>query len=405
MSGRRKGSGRGDSPAPPGAVRGRAAPDAFRYWAEHPSEAGVFAGETDGSVMGRPLYWVTGWETAGQVLRDSGRFSSRINYETMGPVMGKLILSMDGEEHRRYRDLVARAFRASSLERWADELIQPTVDSLVDAIAPKGRADLVSEFTHAYPVQIIASILGVPVEDHVQFQRWAEDINCGPTDWERSRSASSAMTGYLEPIVAERRANPTGDLISDLVSAEVSGRRLDDEHLYGFLRLLLPAGAETTYRALGNALLALLTHPRDLARVAADPDLVPAAIEETLRWETPVTMVSREAVEALELGGARVAAGSAVVVATAAADRDPSRYERGELWDLDREPRPHMAFGTGRHQCLGMHLARMEMRIALETVLRRLRGLRLDPGHSEPEVSGFSFRSPESLPVLFEAER
>lgn len=360
------------------------------------SVAEVGAGHTD-----RPTWWVTRWEDVERVLRDADAFSSRINGETMGPIMGDLILAMDGDQHRRYRDLVAKAFRASSLERWGDELIRPTVHALLDRLAPLGRADLVADFTYAYPVQIIAAILGVPVEDYAQFQHWADDINLGPTDLSRSLPAATAMKEYLAPIVADRRANPRGDLISDLVTAELDGHTLDEGHLYGFLRLLLPAGAETTFRALGSMLCALLTQPDALREVRDDRSLVNAAIEETLRWETSVTLVNREAVRDVELGGATIPEGASVLVATASANHDEARYERADEWDLHRPAKPHMAFGTGRHQCLGMHLARLEMRVALEGILDRLPDLRLDPDEPAPEMKGFAFRSPDRLPVLF----
>jgi cytochrome P450 len=250
-------------------------------------------------------------------------------------------------------------------------------------------------------VQIIAAILGVPVEDYAQFQHWADDINLGPTDLARSLPAAAAMKEYLAPIVADRRASPRGDLISDLVTAEVEGHMLADGHLYGFLRLLLPAGAETTFRAMGSLLLALLEHPEALAEVDGDRALIPVAIEETLRWETSVTLVNREAVHDVELSGVTIPQGASVLVATASANHDESRYDRADEWDLHRKPKPHMAFGTGRHQCLGMHLARLEMRVALEGILDRLPNLRLDPDEPAPLRQGFAFRSPDRLPVLF----
>src|SRR3954451_12784804 len=256
--------------------------DPYPLWAD--ARRGRSVDKVVEDVRGRDIYWVTTWDEVTHVLRDSEDFSSRINADTIGEYMGRtLIVGMDGAEHRRYRDLVAKAFRASSLERWGDELIEPTVRALLDRIAPRGRADLVGDFTYAYPVQIIAAILGVPVEDYEQFQGWAENINLGPPQPERSRPAADAMTEYLRPIVEDRRANPAGDLISDLVTAEIAGHRLDDDHVYSFLRLLLPAGAETTYRLLGSALLGLLTHPDALAEVRDDRALIGPAIEETLR--------------------------------------------------------------------------------------------------------------------------
>jgi len=345
---------------------------------------------------------VTRHDDVERVLRDPKRFSSRINADTMGPVMGIVILAMDGEEHRRYRNLVAHAFRPSALAQWEHSLIAPTIDRLIDGIAPLGRADLVAEITSKFPVQVIAGVLGVPSEDHAEFHAWADAMNLGPEDYTVSTAASRAMRDYLTPIVEDRKTRPTGDLISDIVTAEVDGQRLDDEHIYGFLRLLLPAGAETTYREMGNCLFALLSHPETLLRVRADLGLLDTVIEETLRWETSVTMVNRETTCPVRIAGTELPAGVSVVCATGSANRDGSRFARPDEWDLDRPARQHLAFGTGRHQCLGMHLARLELRVGLGALLTRLPGLRLDDGAGTPGVEGHAFRSPPCLPVVFD---
>jgi cytochrome P450 len=336
------------------------------------------------------------------VLRDGETFSSRINDDTMGPFMGRTILAMDGDEHRAYRNLVASAFRASALERWGGEVVTPSVNALLDDIAPKGMADLVHDLTARFPVQVIAAIIGVPLEDYDQFQVWADEINFGPRDPRRSKAASDAMTAYLRPIVDDRRAHPADDLLSDLVTAEVDGHTLDDDHLYGFLRLLIPAGAETTFRMFGNALVALLTHPDVLAEVTADRSLLPAIIEETLRWETSVTMVNREVTKDVDVGGCPVPKGAGILALVGSANRDETHYDTPDAWDPHREPKPHMAFGTGIHQCLGMHLARLELRIGLDAVLTRLPNLRPDPAFPPPEIRGLPFRSPPALHVLFD---
>ena len=211
------------------------------------------------------------------------------------------------------------------------------------------------------------------------------------------------MTAYLEPIVADRRQNPTGDLLSDLVTAEVDGHTLDEDHLYGFLRLLIPAGAETTFRMFGNSLVALLTHPEVLAEVTADRSLIPAVIEETLRWETSVTMVNREATKDVDVDGCPIPKGAGILALVGSANRDEAHYGAPDEWDPHREPKPHVAFGTGIHQCLGMHLARLELRIGLDAVLTRLPNLRPDPAFPAPEIRGLPFRSPPALHVLFDA--
>jgi cytochrome P450 len=372
--------------------------DIYEFWEACRRDTPVMP--VDG--LDAPMWILTRHEDVERALRDPDRFSSTVNEQAMGPVMGKVILGMDGDEHRRYRSLVAHAFRPSALARWEHDLIGPTIGALLDEVAPIGRCDLVAAVTTRYPVQVIAGIIGVPVEDGDQFQRWALEISLGPEDYPVSTAAGQAMRDYLEPLVAERRARPTGDLISDIVTAEVDGERLSDDHVYGFLRLLLPAGAETTFRVMGSCLFALLTHPDALERVRADPSLLGAVIEETLRWETSVTLVARNTTCPVEVGGVTIPEGATVACATGSANRDEERYPRAGEWELDRDGPAHLAFGTGRHQCLGMHLARLELRVGLAAVLERLPNLRLDPGAEPVAVEGFAFRSPPNLPVVFD---
>lgn len=375
----------------------------YPWWEQARHECPVY--RADASTMGfagRPLFGISRYADVEGVLRDPQRFSSAINAEHIGQYMGELILAMDGQEHRSYRGLVAHAFRASALERWDAALIGPTIGRLLDDLAPRGRADLVRDLTSQYPVQVICGLVGVPLEDSAQFHEWAEQINTGPLHPEAGMAASQAMRDYLSPIVEDRRAHPQDDLISDLVHAEVDGERLSDEKIYGFLRLLLPAGAETTFRVMGNALTALLTHPDVLHRVVADPRLLPAVIEETLRWETSVTQVSRVAAVDTEVDGCPIPKGAAISVLTGSADRDEARYEHSEQFDIDRPVQNHLAFGTGQHQCLGMHLARLELRVGLDAILHRLPNLRLDPDEPPPVIAGLAFRGPVTLPVLYD---
>ncbi len=377
--------------------------DIYDYWEEcrRDQPVGRFGGE------GSDIWLVTRYDDVERVLRDPKRFSSRINADTMGPVMGTVILAMDGEEHRRYRNLVAHAFRPSALARWESELIAPTIHRLIDGLASRPGADLVVEITSQFPVQVIARVLGVPAEDHGRFHTWALDMNKGPDDYPVSTAASAAMREYLTPIVEDRKVHPTDDLISDIVTAEMDGERLSDEHIYGFLRLLLPAGAETTFAAMGSCLFALLSRPEVLDRVRADPSLLDAVVEETLRWETSVTMVNRETTCPVEIDGVTVPQGVSLVCATGSANRDESRYRDPTEWDIDRREPGHIAFGTGRHQCLGMHLARMELRVGLGALLERLAGLRFDDSAAgdagNVRIEGLAFRSPPRLPVLFDS--
>ena len=371
----------------------------YPMWAEERENAPV----QNVGMFGDDGCLIIDWEHAEQVLRDATTFSSSINMEHIGQFMGELIVGLDGDEHRAYRNLVAKAFRQSQLEKWDGTLVRPLINELVDGIESKGRAELVADITSKYPVQVICGIVGVPLEDSEQFAQWAIEINTGPIDPPKGFAAKQAMTDYLQPLIDARREAPTGDFLSDLVHAEVDGERLRDERLWGFLRLLLPAGAETTYRVLGSALYALLAHPEIMKRVQADHSLIPAVVEETLRWETSVTMVSRVATRDTEIGGCPIRKGEAVGVATGAANRDGGRFERPEEFDIDRPPALHLAFGTGPHQCLGMHLARLELATALDVILTRLPNLRFDPDDTGPAatVEGIAFRGPTRLPVVF----
>ncbi len=376
----------------------------YAMWDEaRRSECPVIAIDGMDAMGPGTFYQITRYKDAEGVLRDDKTFSSTINMAHIGQFMGELIVGMDGDEHRAYRNLVAKAFRASQLGKWDETLVRPCINRLLDEIAPLGHADLVASVTSKYPIQVICGIAGVPLEDASQFAQWAEEINTGPMAPERGHAASQAMVDYLRPLVEARRANPTGDFLSDLVHAEVDGEKLTDGKLYGFLRLLLPAGGETTFRVMGNALYALLTHPDELERVRNDRALVADVIEETLRWETSVTMVSRVATHDAEVAGCPIQAGSPVGVITGSANHDETRWDDANEWKLGRPVQHHLAFGTGPHQCLGMHLARLELNVGLQTILDRLPGLRLDEAQAaDAVIEGYAFRGPRALPVLFD---
>jgi len=351
----------------------------------------------------RPAFCVTRFAEAEQVLRDGKAFGSGIYPEIHGPFKGVTLRGMDGAQHSRYRGLVVPAFRPSVLASWERERVEPIAQELLDRIAPKGAGELVSDLTSRFPIQVICEILGLPRQDHARFLAWSEDLNRGPFAPAAGRAAAAAMAAYFRPLIAARRAEPAGDLLSELVSAELEGERLDEEHVLGFLRLLVPAGAETTYRLLGSALCALLTHPDILGGLAADPGRIPAVVEETLRWEPSVTMTMRVTTQDTELAGQRLALGTPITVLLGSANRDESRWADPARFDPARPALPHLGFGTGTHVCLGLHLARLELRVGIAAVCARLRNLRLDPGEPAPVVQGYAFRGPDRLPVRFDA--
>jgi cytochrome P450 len=344
---------------------------------------------------------VLGYDECQAVLTAPDTFSSSIYDQIMGPVMGRTLLELEGAEHRASRALVSPSFRAKLLERWRRELVEVVVNGLIDRFAPRGCADLVSEFTFAFPAQVIARLMGLPREDYLRFQRLSIELLNVIYDWDRGIAASAALKQYFEEVLAERRSDPQDDLISTLAESEIDGARLSDEEIFAFLLLILPAGLETTYRAAGNLLVGLLTKPALLDRVRADRGMVGGAIEEVLRWEPPITSVMRVTAHDCELGGIAIPAGTNVNVSVAAANRDPQRYPDPDRFDPTRTNIAHLTFGAGLHLCLGAHLARMEMSVAINALLDRLPELRLDPRSPPPSITGVAFRSPAAVQVEF----
>jgi cytochrome P450 len=354
-----------------------------------------------------PSYIVYRHADVMRVLRDGETFSSSVIAEGMREVWGhKIIVGMDAPEHHRHRALVSVAFRQRTLARWEESLVRRVVDELIDQFIDHGRANLVSNYTFPFPAKVIAGVLGLPEEDYRQFQRWAVGIINVSRDWDRAVQCSHELRDYLAHIVDERRHDPRDDLVTDLVTAELDGEKLDDEEIFSFLRMLLPAGIETTYRSSGNLLSLLLTHPDQLEAVRADRSLIPQAIEEGLRYESPVLLTVRVTTTETSLSGVEIPAGTVVTSMLGSANRDPEAHDNPEAFDILRDPKQHVSFGTGPHLCLGMHLARMETRIALNALFDRLPNLRLDQDEArrvDAHIHGdMLFRSPTCLPVVWD---
>jgi len=353
--------------------------------------------------LGVDVTMVYSYDLASVVLRDEARFSAILNGKWMRPLLGRTILEMDGREHFVHRRLIGHAFRPRVVTAWEDTLIRPLAHEMIDRFAARGSAELVRAFTWQLPVRVFASILGVPAIDHERWQRWAVALERAAVDWNSAVAAAKEAEGYFARVMDQRRAEPGTDVISDLVTAELEGERLPEDVIHGFLRLLIPAGAATTYRLLGSMTLALVSEPDRLDAVRADRGLIARAVEETLRWEAPVQFAMREATEETELDGTPIAKGAPVFVNLGAANRDEERYDHPDTFDLSRPnpPPPHIAFGDGVHRCLGEHLAKLEAAAALDVLLDRLPDVRLDPDVGESFEIGYAFRSPNQVPVRF----
>jgi cytochrome P450 len=355
---------------------------------------------------GPPIFMVYRHADVVRLFKDNAVFSSSNLRDTMGPAMGdQIILGMDEPEHRRHRGLVSTAFRQRALARWEETLVSQVVGDLIDGFADRGSLDLVPDFTYLFPSKVVAGVLGLPGEDFRQFQKWAIAIIALHSNWDRGIVAGDELKQYLATILAERRVNPGDDVISDLAVAELDGERLDDEEIFSFLRLLLPAGIETTFRSSGNLLYLLLTHPEQMEAVRQDRSLLPQAIEEALRFEPPLLLTARIVLEDTELSGMKIPKGSSVSPMLGAANRDPEVFDHPDEFDIFRDPKQHISFGHGVHVCLGMHLARLETRVAISTLLDRLPNLRLDTeraARDDTHIHGEVFRSPTSLPVVWD---
>ena len=383
--------------------------DPYPYFAQKRSASGVFHGtvvdysKTPESLRPKNSFAAMSFDAVNKAFRDGQVFSSTYYDNTIGLFIGPSILAMEGKKHREHRNLVSAAFKSKALARWEPSIVQPICDALIEEFIDAGQADLVRDFTFEFPTRVIAELLGLPAEDVPEFRRRAVQLINYTVKYERAFEASAALKDYFLELIEQRRVKPTEDIIGDLVTADIDGEKLSDEAIYSFLRLLLPAGLETTYRSSGNLLFLLLTHPEQFDAVQADHALIAPAIEEGLRFETPLTTVQRFTTEDTVLEGMRIPARSAVDLCIGSANRDQRRWQRPEEFDIFRQQTPHISFAAGEHTCLGLHLARMETRVALECLLNRVTNVKLVID-DDPHIYGQPFRSPTALPVTFDTK-
>jgi cytochrome P450 len=383
--------------------------DPYPFFAHKRRHAGVFCGtvmdysKTPESLRPKHEYSAMSFNAVNTMFRDSQVFSSKPYDKTIGLFMGPTILAMEGKKHRDHRNLVSAAFKSKALAQWEPTIVRPVCNALIDEFIDAGEADLVRNFTFEFPTRVIARLLGLPDEDLPMFHKRAVQLISYHVNYERAFEASAVLKDYFVEQIEQRKSQPTEDIIGDLVTAEIDGEKLSDEAIYSFLRLLLPAGLETTYRSSGNLLYLLLTHPDQFAALQADRELIGQAIEEGLRFETPLTTVQRFTTEDTEVEGVEIPARSVIGVCIGSANRDERRWERSEEFDIFRNHMPHISFAAGEHTCLGLHLARLETRVALECLLNRLTNVNLLTD-DDPHIHGQPFRSPTALPVTFDAK-
>jgi len=339
-----------------------------------------------------PIWFVTRYEDAATVPLDDERFvrdyrlaldPEQLEADSTPPIVQLIdnhMLSKDGEEHRRLRRLVTKAFTPRMVEQLRPR-IETIAGQLLDAIEADGHAELMEAYAFPLPIAVIAELLGIPTGDRDRFRTWSEAMvmpSFGDEELARFVALMDEFVTYLHELFARRRANPTEDLVSALVAAHEQDDALSEDELVGMTVLLIVAGHETTVGLIGNAVLALLTHPGERERLETEPGLLPTAVEELLRFDSPVERtLNRWATTEVELGGCTIRRGDLVIPILGSANRDEERFAEPDRLDLSRKDIRHLAFGRGSHYCLGAPLARLEAEIALAALLGRFPTLRL----------------------------
>lgn len=360
------------------------------------------------------VWHVYGHQEAVRTLSDPATFSSNTNRkvpEAEGFTEGNL-LQLDPPDHRKLRNLVSHAFTPKVIANLEPRIAELT-NELLDTVSDRDHLELVADLAYPLPVIVIAELLGVPASDRALFKQWVDGMFANSQQFsltkktaEQDREMKAVLeeterfTSYLGEHTAQRRRNPREDLLSKLVEAEVDGERLTDAQVVNFALILLIAGHITTTMLLGNTALCLDRHPEQAARVRADRSLIPAAIEESLRFLSPFAAVARITNTEVELGGHTIPSDEMLLIWVAAANRDPRQFTNPDTYDVSRDPNPHVAFGRGIHFCIGAPLARLEGRVALDILLDRFPLLRTDPASPPEFLANPNMTGVRTLPLL-----
>jgi pimeloyl-[acyl-carrier protein] synthase len=336
-------------------------------------------------------------------LGQSGQLPDSPTLQEARTAMGRTMLFMDPPRHGRIRGLVSKAFSPRMVESLRPRIAGIT-DHLIQQLAIRGDVDLIKEFAYPLPVIVIAEMLGVPAEDRDLFRKWTTnlapliDFNLNSDAVDRAMTSMAELDEYMRELVAERRGNPKEDLISALIAAEEKGDRLTVDEMMANIVLLLGAGHETTANLIGNGMLALLKNRGELERLQREPQLVENAVEECLRYDSPVQATGRRALENVIIGGIPIPKDSHAIVLIGACNRDPARFAEPDRFDITRQDNDHLAFGGGIHFCLGANLARVEGRIAIGALTSKFPGIDL-AGDTVEYREMFNLRGLKSLPV------
>jgi cholest-4-en-3-one 26-monooxygenase len=355
------------------------------------------------------VWGVAGYEELLRVSKDTETFCSRMSSRPDAPAVASMI-NMDDPQHRRRRNLVNKGLTPRRVQDH-EPRIRAICNELVDAVAARGECDFVRDVAAPLPMAVIGDLLGVEPEDRDMLLHWSDDLLAGtsssvtPEVMDRVMKAFEQYTDYSRRVIADRRARPRDDMMSTLVHAEIEGERLSDEDLMQEGLLILIGGDETTRHVITGGMEALIRNPDQRRKLHANPSLIPTAVEEMLRWVSPIKNMNRTATRDAELAGARILAGDKVLLLYPSANRDERVFERADEFLVDREPNDHVAFGHGVHFCLGASLARLELRVMFETLLTRLPDLTLATDEPLPLRPSNFIVGIEEMPVVFAPAR
>jgi len=364
----------------------------------------------------RPCYTLFKYDDVMRVMRDSTLFTSGFIAEGLGAFFDGLILTaMDGEEHKKMRNLLQPVFMPDTVNRWkADRIDRVIREEFLEPMVADKQADLM-DFALYFPIRVIYSLIGFPEdrpEEIKQYAAWALAILKGPqVDPAKAEAAKKeameavqALYGAIREVVEQRRAEggEGDDLISRLIVAEYEGESLDDHQITTFVRSLLPAAGETTTRTFGTLMTLLLERPELLARIREDRSLVNKAIDEAVRFEPVATFKVRQAAQDTEIRGLQVPKGAMVSCIVSSANRDEDAFEDADTFNIDRRQKPSFGFGFGPHMCIGQFVAKTEINCAVNAILDLMPNIRLDPSKPAPEITGAQLRGPHSLPVVWD---
>jgi cytochrome P450 len=376
----------------------------------YPAYARLRADEPVSWVESVGLWLVTRWDDVSHVIKTPDVFTAETEPSTLNRTFGKNLLGSEGPYHQRIRSIIQPWFRNQAIGHYPAEIITPIATELIDAVASKGELELASEFAEPLSVRVLKRATGLgDAADEETLRRWFHELALGAANFEGDEekqrvadAASQEVNDTVAPILERLREAPDDTLLSSMLHTEIDGERLSREEIQSNLKVMIVGGLQAASDLISLSTWALLSHPEQAERVAEDLELVPAAVEEGARWHSPVGTSTRQATADAELAGVRLEQGALIAAVLSSANRDDRHWNDPDSYDIDAHRRPHLAFAGGAHVCVGALLGRQEARTALRLLLERLPGLRLDPDRPAA-ISGWEFRSPEHVHLLFDA--